>query len=99
MKTDLFSARDAKVLARLNDPDELLKVILDEIKHEANSGKYEYITRGRGFGEGELYDIETNYPPKIRKVLEALRDLGFDAQIVTDCRQFVDIYLRVSWAS
>jgi hypothetical protein len=95
---NLFNARDAKALAKLNDPDELLKVILEEIKYEASEGKYEYITRDRGFGEGALYDIEDNYHSKIKNVLTSLRDLGFDAQIITDCRQFVDIYLRVSWA-
>lgn len=98
MMTDFFSAKDAKALAKLNDPNELLNVILEEIRHEASEGKYQYITRDRGFGEGELYDVEQNYPPKIKQVLTSLRDRGFDAQIVTDCRQFVDIYLQVSWA-
>lgn len=96
--TDLFSARDAKALAKLNDPDELLKVILEEIKYEASEGKYDYITRDRGFGETELWCAESDYPPKIRKVLESLRDLGFDAQVDANCGQFADIYLRVSWA-
>lgn len=96
--TNLFSAEDAKQLSKSNDPDEMLKTILEAIKEQATLGKWQYITRNYGFGESVLYDSESNYPLKIKHVLEGLRGLGFDAKIVTKESQFVDIYLQVTWS-
>jgi CRISPR/Cas system CSM-associated protein Csm4 (group 5 of RAMP superfamily) len=96
--TNLFNAEDAKQLSKSNDPNELLKTILGEIKEKASMGKWEYITRNYGFGESILYDSECNYPEKIKHVLYGLRDLGFDVTIVTKECQFVDIYLQVTWS-
>jgi hypothetical protein len=96
--TNLFSAEDAKQLSKSNDSDELLKTILEAIKEQATLGKWDYITRNYGFGDGVLYDLECNYPLKVRHVLEGLRGLGFDAKIVTKEYQFVDIYLQVTWS-
>ena len=96
--TTLFNAKDAKQLSKSNDPNELLKTILGEIKEKASMGKWEYITRNYGFGESILYDSECNYPEKIKHVLYGLRDLGFTANIITEERQFVDIFLHVTWS-
>lgn len=95
--TNLFSAHDAAALSKLNDPDNLLKLILNEIKEEAKKGKWKYMTRNYGFGESELYDIDANYPTNIKYVLENLRQLGYVANIKIVESQFVDVYLRVTW--
>jgi hypothetical protein len=95
--TELFNAKEARRLACDNDPDTLLKKILQEIKAKALEGKFEYITRSYGFGDSILYDMEINYPYKIKYILKSLRDLGFYATIKTDERQFVDIFLYVAW--
>ena len=95
--TNLFNAKDAKKLTNLNDPNELLKTILAEIKEKAIEGKWEYKTRSYGFGESNLYDAEQNYPVKIKEVLRMLRDLGFKAKITFVESQFVDIFLQVTW--
>ena len=95
--TKLFNAKDAHELSRLSDPAELVKTILAEIQEVARNGKYEYITRSYGFGGGVLYDVERNYPVKIKEVLRMLRELGFTAEIITKECQFVDIFLLVSW--
>lgn len=97
--TNLFNAKEAKELSSLNDPNELLKKILGEIKKKAVEGNWEYITRSYGFGESVLYDSECNYPNKIKEVLKLLRDLGFAAEIRTNESQFVDIFLHVTWGT
>jgi hypothetical protein len=96
--TTLFNAKDAQKLSSLNDPTKLIKIILEEIKENAIDGKWEYITRSYGFGESILYDSECNYPEKIKQVLKLLRDLGFTASIIIEERQFVDIFLHVTWS-
>ena len=95
--TKLFNAKDAHELSRLSDPAELVKTILVEIQEVARNGKYEYTTRSYGFGGSDLYDIESNYPVKIKEVLKMLRELGFTAEIIIKECQFVDIFLLVSW--
>lgn len=95
--TNLFNVKDAQKLSSLNDPNELLKTILDEIKEKAIEGKWEYTTRSYGFGESILYDVESKYPPKIRQILTSLRDLGFTADVKEKESQLVDIFLHVSW--
>ena len=93
----LFNAKDAKELSSLNDPNELLKKVLDEIKEKARKGEWKYTTRSYGFGESVLYDSEQNYPDKIKEVLKSLRELGFTAKIRLKESQFVDIFLEVTW--
>jgi hypothetical protein len=95
--TDLFNAKDAKKLSSLNDPNELLKIILEEIKEKASEGKWEYTTRSYGFGDSILYGAENNYPDKILQILKSLRNLGFDVDVKSIESQFVDIYLHVTW--
>lgn len=95
--TELFNAKEARRLACDNDPDTLLKKILQEIKAKALEGKFEYITRSYGFSDGSLYTSEVNYPHKIKHILKSLRDLGYYAAIKTDGSQFVVIYLYVAW--
>jgi hypothetical protein len=95
--TELFNAKDAKKLSSLNDPNELLKTILGEIKECSLEGKYKYVTRSYGFGDGVLYDIELNYPNRIKEILRSLRDLGFNASVESTESQFVDIFLLVTW--
>jgi len=97
LMTNLFNAKDAHKLSSLSDPNQLIKIILAEIEEVARNGKWEYITRSYGFGESVLYDIENNYPTKIKEVLNMLHDLGFTAKIITNENQFVDIFLQVTW--
>lgn len=96
--SNLFNAEEAKLMSASNDPREVVKLILEEIKEKASMGKWEYTTRNYGFGDGNLYDIEQNYPFKITNVLYTLRDLGFTAKIIITESQLVDIYLLVTWS-
>lgn len=93
----IFNAKDAAKLSSLHDPKELLQTILNEIKEKCLQGEWVYTTRSYGFGDGILYDVEQNYPERIRIVLNELRKLGFQVQIHTIENQFVDIYLHVTW--
>jgi hypothetical protein len=92
-----FDAKQAKRLADENSPDGLFNIVISEIKQEAARGGYSYVTRNYGFGESELYDVESNYPRKILETLKKLRSLGFYATVRTEERQFVDIFLEVKW--
>jgi hypothetical protein len=93
---DLFSAKDAQKLSLLHDPKVLLKTILEEIEEAALEGKWKYITRSYGFGDGALYGNEINYPSAIKEILRSLRNLGFNASVETSEQQFVDIFLLVT---
>jgi hypothetical protein len=92
-----LTAAQARELSKLNSPKGLTEAVLEGVKERAEQGKSEFITRQYGFGDGRLYTTEQNYPSKIREVLQILRKLGYKADIFCEERQFVDIYLKVTW--
>jgi hypothetical protein len=93
----LLTAEQARELSKLNSPEGLAEVVLEGVWEKAEQGESEFITREHGFGDGCLYTSEPNYPSKIREVLQILRKLGYTASICAEQRQFVDIYLKVTW--
>jgi hypothetical protein len=93
----LLTAEQARELSKLNSPEGLAEVVLKGVKEKAEQGKTEFTTREHGFGDGSLYTSEPNYPSKIREALQILRKLGYTASIYSEERQFVDIYLKVTW--
>ncbi|MEL7966347.1 hypothetical protein AAG587_08220 [Vreelandella neptunia] len=94
-----LTAKQARELAVKSDPDIALDKILCGIKSIAEQGKSKLLVRDFGFGSGEMYTSEKNYPAMNRKVIEELRALGYKAEIKEKCSQFVDIWLEVSWDS
>ena len=93
----LLTAEEARELSRVNSPEELVEVILKGVKEKAEQGKSKFVTREYGFGDGCLYTSESNYPARISGALRILRELGYKVDIVSEERQFVDIYLKVTW--
>lgn len=47
------------------------------------------------FGDGSMYSGD--YPPIVKSTLNMLKEHGYKASIVVEEKQFVDIYLRISW--
>ncbi|RIQ51148.1 hypothetical protein D0843_11030 [Bordetella avium] len=71
--------------------------ILAGIEMAAKDGKYEYITREFGFGDGSCYTTEDKFPALCQAILKELRGLGFSVGIGSNCGQFVDLWLSVTW--
>lgn len=92
-----LTARKAREITLASDPSRIVDSILREVENEAKRGRYKYITRNYGFGEGTLYAPEKDYPEMIKSVLKELRNLGYKAEIRVEERQFVDIWLEITW--
>ena len=88
-----LTARKAREITLASDPSRIVDSILKDIENEAKRGKYKYITRNHGFGDGILYAPEKDYPEMIKSILKEIRNLGYKAQVRVEEKQFVDIWL------
>ena len=95
--TERLTAKQAHDLARAKDPAFALDAILAGIEKASLEGRYEYITRNYGFGSSQCYAAEEKYPALCQVILKELRDLGYKARVQSECRQFVDLWLSVTW--
>lgn len=89
----LTLAKDLKPVQRHED----VLDYLDSLIVAANKdGKKSIRTYGPDgvFGSSEAYNGDT---PFVKEVLESLRNAGYVASVMVDCKQFVDIYLLISW--
>ncbi|ARU04700.1 hypothetical protein CCO03_08450 [Comamonas serinivorans] len=69
--------------------------ILEAVKAAAQEGKTTLKTYARDFGSGNLYGGQPTVAQAA--VIARLNELGFKTAIRSECRQFVDIWLEVSW--
>lgn len=92
-----LTAAEAVDLARAKDPAFAVETILAGVRKAAEQGKYEYITRQYGFGDGSCYCNEDKYPALCQSILKELRALGYNAYVGSQCSQFVDLWLCVEW--
>ncbi|MBO6278763.1 MAG: hypothetical protein J6N20_15305 [Pseudomonas sp.] len=93
----LMTAETARDIARAKDPAFAVETILIEVAKAAEAGKYEYTTRDYGFGS-HTYCNEKDYPLLCKAILKELRELGYQCQVNAVERQFVDLWLEVSWS-
>lgn len=93
----MISAQKARELAKANDADTITKKIADMIEAAAKQGKFEIQVRDYGFGTTAYYGGPNEWPTLGKQVIGVLRGLGFKADIKSEDRQFVDIWLDVSW--
>lgn len=91
-----LTAAQATDIARAKDPAFAVDTILAEIAKAADAGKYEYTTRAYGFGES-TYCTSDKYPELCKAILKDLRALGFQCQCQAQERQFVDMWLLITW--
>lgn len=92
-----ITAEQAASIAQAKDPYFAVDSILDGVRMAAADGKYEYITREYGFGDGSCYCNENKYPPLCHAILKELRALGYACTVRAHEGQFVDMWLSVKW--
>lgn len=92
---ELLTREQVNKIAKENSADHILEEILNTIRKHAESGEFE--CKIRGFGFGNYYGSEDDYPERNKKVIQKLRDLGYTVEIGYESRQFVDIYLYITW--
>lgn len=95
--TERLTAEKARDLARAKDHSFAVDEILRGIEKKALDRKYEYVTRGFGFGSGECYSSEEKWPALCQEIVKELRSLGYKAQVRSSVGQFVDLWLEVTW--
>lgn len=78
---DRLTAEKARDLARAKDPSFAVNEILEGIEAAAREGKYEYVTRKYGFGDGACYGNEDKWPALCQAIIKELRLLGFSASV------------------
>lgn len=95
MSQDRFTADDARELMRVHTPEYHVEKIIDQVRQAAQKGSDTLKTYACNFGDGALY---SGQPSELQKaVMAQLRDLGFEVRIRVEERQFVDVWLEVSW--
>ena len=91
-----MTAKQVQDIARSKDPAFAVDAILAGVAKAAEQGRYEYTTRDYGFGTS-TYCNERDYPPLCVAILKELRSLGYTCVVRSEERQFVDLWLSVSW--
>ncbi len=91
----MLTAQQAKILACPKTADDFLKEILQSIKAIAEKGGLTHKTYIAGFGDARLYSGKPN--PVQQEILNKLHQLGYKAGIRCEEKQFVDVYLFISW--
>ena len=92
-----LTAKQAAEISDANSATIDVDEILQRIKEEAQKGERKLIVKDYQFGTGECYTTEDKYPTRCKCILKALRELGYSAMVITEARQFVDIWLEISW--
>ena len=93
-----MNAQEARNIALQNaDYSKAIDEIMVGITAKALAGECVFITRGYGFGEGCCYCAEDKWPKLNREIVRELRKLGYVAEVKSEAKQFVDLWLEVSW--
>ncbi len=94
----MLTAKEAKSLAdNVIDINKAVSKILESIKKQAVDGKYKHIEKGYDFGSGKCYLRQELWPEHCKKIVSELERLGFNCKIGVMEKQFVDMWLEVSW--
>ncbi len=93
----MLTADEARDLMRANTPDWHVEKILAAVKLAAERGESKLKSYACDFGSGKLYGAK---PTALQQaVIDKLHTLGYRTAIRVEERQFVDIWLEVSWAA
>lgn len=95
---NLLTATEALELSRKNDPQETVRNILELVRLAAARGEYSIKVCEWGFGSGDYYCTPQQWPSVGKAIIGELRQLGFKADIGSEARQFMDVWLEVSWS-
>lgn len=96
--TERLTAAKALEIAEAQDPSKAVEVILAMVRAAAQSGKYSIRVRDYDFGSSVCYSSERDWPETCKAIVKELRALGYTCAGRTEERQFVDLWLEVSWA-
>lgn len=100
MDSTILTAKQALEISRANDTSyygKYVQEILDKILEAANNGKYCISIYDYEFGSGKCYTTEDKYPEQCRYIIEQLRSLGYNCIIKCEEKQFVSMWLEISW--
>lgn len=93
-----MKASEARKISDSQQPEKIVKKILERVEAVAQTGKYEIFVSDFGFGDSKLYDCgESGWTGIQKEVVKQLVSLGYGACLRIDSRQFAHISLRVSW--
>ena len=93
----MLTAAQALVISQTSVPTVIVESILNLVQAAAENGDRSIKYRGSGFGDSIMYSGEDHIPAVNRAVIKQLRDLGYQVRIRCEERQFVDLWLEVSW--
>lgn len=95
---DRFDANQARQIAEAHDPSVAVDAILASVRRAAERGDYVALIRDFNFGSSVCYGAENTCPPLCQAIVKDLRSLGFRCDVRSEDRQFVDLWLEVTWA-
>lgn len=79
------------------DPVAAVESILADVQKRKRAGDRDLRVYGYGFGTGACYAQRHQWPAHCRRIQDSLLGLGYSAKLCVEERQFVDIWLNVSW--
>lgn len=93
-----MKASEARQISDSQQPEKAVESILERIKEAAKAGKYNIRVTDHGFGDSKLYEHGARgWGTLQRNIAEQLMNLGYEVFQTSECKQFVDIYLEISW--
>lgn len=92
---DFLKANEARAIAEKNNPEFIVKNIIERITKKAEDGEFELKVRDFGFGDSVLYNEDLNKLQQ--KAVDELEKLGYKVRLRVVTNQFVDIYLEIKW--
>jgi hypothetical protein len=88
----------AKQARQLSESSELFDELMCDITDAALEGLTSIKTRKGEFGSGAFYTHDsTKWPVKESMIMKKFRDLGYKVEMRSEERQFVDMWLEISW--
>lgn len=92
---NIIKAQEARELSKKNSIEGIIEEIGKMIIESAENGESILQIRDFGFGNSELYNGKMD--EKQEEIINILRSYGYSAKLRFEERQFVDIYLEISW--
>lgn len=90
-----MTAEEARKISKENNKDYIVENILETVQKVAHKGEFQVDIRGYGFGSTSYY--ANGLTEEQGKIIREIENLGYKAEMHVEERQFVDIFLRISW--
>lgn len=93
--TKLMTAEEARKISKSNSEEDIIIEILNKIKQKAEEGEFQLNVVNFGFGDGAYYS--NGLTDKQKRIVDKLKELNYETRMIVEERQFVNIYLRITW--